>query len=265
MPRILLIDDDEQLRKVLGELLTRQGFDVMSASHGAQGLELAAQRPPDLILCDLSMPVLDGHGVVAALRQQENLANIPFIFLTANSDHQQIRHSMNLGADDYLTKPVPLRELMDAIGARLKRREVEQERERHRIEEAVHQGAGAASAKLAETFMVKTADHKELVEIREVKCIIAYGEYSRVYWGKEKQALLRKPLKQWEEELPKNQFVRVHRQAIINIEFLERLEKLPNGQQQVRLRETAEPVAVSQRCTPMLNRKLAAINPAAIR
>ena len=96
------------------------------------------------------------------------------------------------------------------------------------------------------------------IEVRDVKSVIAYGEYSWVYWNKGKGALLRKPLKQWETELPDHQFVRIHRNAIINLAFMDRVEKVSSGRLQVHLRDTVDPIAVSLRLAPGLNRKLAA-------
>jgi len=99
---------------------------------------------------------------------------------------------------------------------------------------------------------------KKLIKVRDVKSIMAYGEYSWVYWDKGKGALMRKALKQWEKELPAAQFVRIHRHAIINLAFIERVEKLSSGRQQVHMKETAEPISVSLRLSAAFNRKLKA-------
>ena len=94
----------------------------------------------------------------------------------------------------------------------------------------------------------------------EIERIIAYGEYSWVYWNKNKKgALLRKSLKQWQSELPGEQFIRVHRRAIVNLAWMERIEKLPGGRMQIHLRDTPEPILVSLRLAPVLNRKLKAL------
>ena len=94
----------------------------------------------------------------------------------------------------------------------------------------------------------------------EIERIIAYGEYSWVYWQKNKKgALLRKSLKQWQAELPGEQFIRVHRRAIVNLACMERIEKLPSGRMQIHLRDTPEPILVSLRLAPVLNRKLKAL------
>ena len=113
---------------------------------------------------------------------------------------------------------------------------------------------------LAGSFLVKSSTEKRLVKISEIKSILAYGEYSWVYWDTGKKgALLRKPLKQWQSELPGGQFIRVHRRAIVNLAFMDRVERLPSGRLQVHLRDIAEPILVSLSQTPVLNRKLKAL------
>lgn len=248
--RILLIDDDEHFVRVLDRFLREHGFEVTSANSGEGGIHAAAAHAPDLVLCDLDMPGLDGYAVLARLQADARLAAISVVFLTGQSAPEQIRAGMNLGADDYLTKPVDPDELLRAVKARLMRA-----RQRR-----VATPAAPSDVRLEfdDTFLVKTMSEKKLIKVRDVKSVIAYGEYSWVYWDKGKGALLRKPLKQWEAELPDNQFVRIHRHAIINLAFMERVEKLSSGRLQVFLRDTAGPIAVSLRLAPALNRKLEA-------
>ena len=103
----------------LTTILCMENFNSLSAENGRVGLELAKKEMPDLILCDIMMPELDGYAVIAALRAHPKTATIPFIFLTAKGDKPDIRTGMNLGADDYLTKPVANHELLAAIRSRL--------------------------------------------------------------------------------------------------------------------------------------------------
>jgi DNA-binding response OmpR family regulator len=121
--QILLIEDHGHMRENLLLMLEMEGFAVLSAPDGSRGLELARARKPDLILCDVMMPGLDGHGVLRALRQDPATATIPLIFLTAKGEKADQRTGMNLGADDYLVKPVGKQELLAAIRARLQRRQ----------------------------------------------------------------------------------------------------------------------------------------------
>lgn len=121
MHKILVIEDEPDMRRNLLTILRLEGFTGIGAENGRVGLDSARRERPALILCDIMMPELDGHGVLAALRADPALAVIPFIFLTAKGERPDIRAGMNLGADDYLTKPLAKADLLLAIRARLKR------------------------------------------------------------------------------------------------------------------------------------------------
>jgi Response regulator containing a CheY-like receiver domain and an HTH DNA-binding domain len=123
MKRILVIEDEPEMRRNLATILRLEQFHPIAAENGRIGVELASSENPDLILCDVMMPELDGYGVLQALRENSRTVAIPFIFLTAKGEKPDIRAGMNLGADDYLTKPVPKVELLEAIRTRLQRAE----------------------------------------------------------------------------------------------------------------------------------------------
>ncbi len=121
MKKILIIEDEEYIREGAALLLEDQGFTTITAEDGAIGIEKALLESPDLILCDVMMPNIDGYGVLFRLRQETLTANIPFIFLTAKVDRSSVRMGMDLGADDYLTKPFTLDELVGAVNSRLEK------------------------------------------------------------------------------------------------------------------------------------------------
>jgi DNA-binding NarL/FixJ family response regulator len=121
MKKILVIEDEPEMRRNLTTVLRLEKFEPLAAGNGREGVELARKQRPDLILCDVMMPELDGYGVIAALRADSATISIPFIFLTAKGEKPDIRMGMNLGADDYLTKPVAKTDLLDAIRSRLDR------------------------------------------------------------------------------------------------------------------------------------------------
>jgi len=127
--KILVIEDEPEMRRNLLTILKLEKFQFFGAENGRVGLELVRREKPDLILCDVMMPELDGHGVLEALRKDEETASIPFIFLTAKGEKADLRSGMNLGADDYLTKPVAKADLLHAIAARLRRSEQQAQRE----------------------------------------------------------------------------------------------------------------------------------------
>ena len=121
MKKILVIEGESEMRRNLTTILRLEKFHPLPAENGRVGLELAKRERPDLILCDVMMPELDGYGVIAALRADAETVTIPFIFLTAKGEKPDIRAGMNLGADDYLTKPVAKADLLAAIHSRLQR------------------------------------------------------------------------------------------------------------------------------------------------
>lgn len=121
MNKILVIEDEAHVREIVVEILTEEDFTVVEANNGQMGVSLAVQELPDLIICDVMMPALDGYGTIAELRKNPITQTIPVIFLTAKATKGDMRQGMNLGADDYLTKPFTRDELMDAVNARLAR------------------------------------------------------------------------------------------------------------------------------------------------
>jgi diguanylate cyclase (GGDEF)-like protein len=139
MKKILVIEDEEFVRENIVELLDAEGFEVIGAEDGRMGLNLAKAMVPDLILCDVMMPELDGYGVLTALRQDSILATVPFIFLTAKAAKADLRQGMELGADDYLTKPFTRAELLGAIISRLKKQAAVQERYHTELQQAKEQ------------------------------------------------------------------------------------------------------------------------------
>jgi diguanylate cyclase (GGDEF)-like protein len=136
MNKILVIEDERAIRINLLKLLGAEGFHVIAAENGKDGVQLARTEPPDLIICDILMPELDGYGVLRTLQQDPVTATIPFIFLTAKSDRSDWRQGMNLGADDYLTKPFTRAELLEAIASRLQKQVSLQEQHEVKLKQA---------------------------------------------------------------------------------------------------------------------------------
>jgi len=121
MKTILIIEDQPDMRENIATILEMEDFAVLEATNGREGLNLALEEKPDLILCDIMMPEMDGYDVLHALRKDRTVSGTPFIFLTAKGEKRDLRAGMNLGADDYLTKPVSADELLGAVNARLDR------------------------------------------------------------------------------------------------------------------------------------------------
>ncbi|MBL0047599.1 MAG: response regulator [Bacteroidetes bacterium] len=122
--KILLIEDNEDVRENTAEILGLAQYQVYTAKNGKEGVEMVQKEQPDLIICDIMMPVLDGYGVLHMLSKNEKTASIPFIFLSAKAERTDLRKGMELGADDYLTKPFDDVELLNAIESRLKKNNI---------------------------------------------------------------------------------------------------------------------------------------------
>lgn len=129
MKKILVIEDETHLRANTVQILEFENFQVIEAENGSIGIQLAQEQLPDLILCDVMMPELDGYGVLTALRQNPATSGIPFIFTTAKASKTDLRQGMELGADDYLTKPFTADELLSAIATRLEKQAARQQAE----------------------------------------------------------------------------------------------------------------------------------------
>jgi two-component system, sensor histidine kinase and response regulator len=135
MIKILVMEDELSIRENIVELLEDEGYVVFEAADGREGLDLALDKMPDLIISDIMMPVLDGYGVLKAVREHPPLATTPFIFLSAKADKPDLRIGMELGADDYLTKPFTQEELLQAIASRLSRQNLIKEEAEKKVDD----------------------------------------------------------------------------------------------------------------------------------
>jgi CheY-like chemotaxis protein len=124
MRSLLIIDDHEEIRENIAEILSLAGYHTLTAENGKKGVEMAMKEKPDLIVCDIMMPELDGYGVLHLLRKNPETEKIPLIFLTAKTERTDFRKGMEMGADDYITKPFDDIELLNAIETRLKKYDI---------------------------------------------------------------------------------------------------------------------------------------------
>ena len=133
MTKVLLIEDDTVLRENIAELLELSDFEVLTAPNGKLGLKSININVPDIIICDIMMPELDGYEVLNEVTKNNKTKHIPFIFLSAKTEHQDVRKGMNLGADDYITKPFTEDELVSAIKSRLAKASILKEKEQDNV------------------------------------------------------------------------------------------------------------------------------------
>jgi signal transduction histidine kinase len=133
--KVLVIDDTADIRLIISEYLNLHGFVTLDAEDGVTGIQIAREQLPDLIICDINMPNMDGYATLTALREDEATASIPFIFLSGAADKINMRRGMELGADDYLTKPFTHKELMAAVNTRLEKQAEMQRRSDKKLDE----------------------------------------------------------------------------------------------------------------------------------
>jgi CheY-like chemotaxis protein/two-component sensor histidine kinase len=119
--KIVVIDDEINIRETISDILTMQGYEVITASGGKEGCRLIRLEKPDMVLCDIMMPDMDGYEVLKRVRSEDHLKSLPFLFVSAKNDAESVRLGMNLGSDDYLTKPFKATELVEAIESKLQR------------------------------------------------------------------------------------------------------------------------------------------------
>ncbi|HEY9761494.1 MAG TPA: EAL domain-containing protein [Trichocoleus sp.] len=135
MSTVLVIEDEPQVQSNICEILELADYQTLSAGDGLSGVRIAQESLPDLIICDVMMPLLNGYEVIAQLRQNPSTANIPFVFLTAKTERDSLRYGMQLGADDYLSKPFSPEELLDAIAIRLSKHQTLVQKFTHQLEQ----------------------------------------------------------------------------------------------------------------------------------
>ena len=169
MKKILLIDDNKDLRENTADILKLAEYDVLTAENGKIGVIRAKQHKPDLVICDIMMPEMNGYDVLQVLNNDPNIAGTPFIFLTAKTDRADMRLGMNLGADDYLTKPFEEQELLAAISCRLKKKEF--------LEKKIARNFQGLNA-----FLKEASEYMDLESLSKDQELKHYLKKDMVYW-----------------------------------------------------------------------------------
>jgi len=163
MKKILIIEDDLIMRENMAELLELVGYKVEVAENGKAGVEKAKSFVPDLIVCDIRMPVLDGYGVLHVLSKEPLTSAIPFIFVTAKTERDDLRKGMEMGADDYLTKPFEDTELLKAVETRLKKSEHLTQKDKSNSDTISETDLLKSIKKLSSGTQIRIYDQKEKI------------------------------------------------------------------------------------------------------
>lgn len=167
MTKILLVEDNDEIRENTAEILELANYEVSTAANGKEGYEIAMKVTPDLIICDIMMPVLDGYGLLHLISKNESLKSIPFIFLTAKTERGDFRKGMEMGADDYITKPFTDIELLNGIESRLQKIKFQNEK--------------ASASKTLNEFYDEIKNEDALEKLTETNVVNYYKKKQRVY------------------------------------------------------------------------------------
>jgi len=228
---ILLIEDDADLLENTADYLKIKRYKVLKAKDGYTGIELLQNNEVDLVICDIKLPQMDGYKVLKNILNNPQTAGIPFIFLTSKTLKKDFRKGMNLGADDYITKPFDLQDLYKSVKARLNKREI-----------IINNIVGKISLNEnninhQKDLLFFTINNKpKIIKISEIRLIMAQNQYSKIFIKSKETLLLKTSLKKWENILPDNLFLRIHRSIIINIDFIENISKWENQKAKVKIK-----------------------------
>ena len=252
--KILVIEDESSVREFIRELLENNDYIPFTAADGKDGLLLARELKPDLIICDVMMPYLNGYEVIKQLKDEPDSIHIPFIFLTAKAEINDFREGMDLGADDYVTKPFRAASLLKTIENKL----MKFESLKNISSEEIENGNDEKKEKLTEDsklfLSVNTIPH--IVKVGDILFITAEGEYSNIHLTTGLRIMKRRLLKDWEKQLPESIFTRIHRSTIINKNRIEKIEKWYNRSYVIYLTNYSEKFIVSQRYASKLKSNL---------
>ncbi|PKL89451.1 MAG: hypothetical protein CVV23_04885 [Ignavibacteriae bacterium HGW-Ignavibacteriae-2] len=244
MSKIVVIEDDNSVRENLLKILLVEGYEVFGASNGKDGLLIIIDEDPDLIICDIMLPDLDGYQVLEKISENKLLRAIPFIFLTAKVEMSDIRRGMNLGADDYITKPFHVSDLLDAVKIRLMKSKVrsvttepyeEEDESKNKILD------------LNQRLFLPSGSDVQFVIVNDILCITSDTAHSLIQTSKGEKILVRKNMKEWEAILPEDTFLRIHKSTIININWIQKIEKWFNNSYRIILQDIKEPFVISRK------------------
>jgi len=271
MKTILIVEDEKEIRQSIAEILNFYGYKTIETSNGKEALDIASNKKEtiDLVICDILMPEMDGYAFLKEFRKIPHCKALPFIFLTAMSSRANLRKGMEYGADDYIPKPFTEEELINAINIRFEKikaiaefleakSESEFQEQKNNIVSSKEENQQDKKSKILEyeSRIILSVDGKpKFVKLPELILISAARDYTELKVKNERKFLVKKTMKDWEEILPENYFIRIHRSYIINVEYIDRIEKWFNQAYKVYLKEIQEPFVISRRYGKKLKEK----------
>lgn len=266
MKKILLIEDNVDLAENISELLEKDGYNVQTVFTGEEGLKSVIDFKPDLILCDILLPDINGYTILKQLKKMEGLVLPIFIFITAKSQREDLRKGMVLGAEDYLTKPFTYEELLAAIKVQLQKRTKAFKDANHNSKEMKESDSSEKQIfqKLRQTDKSET-DYSEYVFLKSKKdsgfyliddivVIKSLKDYTNLFLKGEKSFIIHRSMIDWEKKLPGKKFIRIHKQTMINLKYVEKVELISSNRFLISLNFYPKKLEVSQRYSRKLKK-----------
>jgi DNA-binding LytR/AlgR family response regulator len=244
LKKILLIHGNTEQNFEFQSVLEIEGFNTYITIGESDGLKIADRYMPDIIICDLDN-YENELGVVKKLNENISTECIPLLIITSTTNNAHIRAAMELGADDVLVKPIIYKSLLRSINKRLRKIEVLRAHLTDKIISS--ENAFSSQTKKIDHVLVKIGTNLKLIEFSRIVCISALKEYSKVIIDDGSKVVVRKSIKNWVETLPAKDFLRIHRATIVNMLFLDKIEKAGFRSYNVYLKNISTPFPISQR------------------
>lgn len=258
MYKVLIIEDNVDLADNIFLLLKELGYDSICAHNGDRGLKMIIEEKPDIILCDIMLPDISGYKLLSELKKLEGKIMPIFIYLTAKTQRDDLRKGMTIGADDYITKPFTNDELLKAINTQLRKRSkilvsLNSLSDNNRGNIITAQKSNKRNdtiqteLKYDDHIFINDRKNPGFYFVKDILFIKSLKDYTRIYLTENKRFLMRKPMIYWVKTLPADQFLRIHRQTLINLNFIEKIEPLSSNRFSIFMKSISKKLEVSQR------------------
>jgi len=238
---VQIIENDLNLQKNLKDFLEKEGVNVIAVSDGAQGILKAFNIVPDIIICDISIPIKNGYEVLEELSKNEKTNVIPFILFAPNIEveKEDIRKALQLGAEDFIFKPFSFDDVLNSIKLRLQKSEIRT----HSLTSKMIEKKYVPN----DIIFVMNKDIVNIVKIKNIKFIKAETPYVIINCRDGKKMPIRGAISDWEEKLPDNMFLRINRSVIVNTDMITRIQRISLTSYLVRLIDEQETFIISKR------------------
>ena len=265
MKKILIIEDNIDLAENIVLMLKENGYNVKAAYNGKDGLNLIIDFDPMIILCDIMLPDISGYKLLTEMKKLEEKTTPIFIFLTAKTQRQDLRRGMVLGADDYITKPFTYDELISSINTQIKKRtrffdkqttqDTKKGKEENPVNDSIPTQSGTTLG-YSDHLFISDKKSPGFHLVSSIIVIKSLKDYTQLFMANDKRFFLRKSMKYWEDRLPKEKFVRIHRQTLVNVDFIDKVEPLSSNRVRIILKDYGEELEASQRLSGKIKKLL---------